>query len=538
MTKSRVFMIGLDGGSWNVIDPLIERGKLPNLGSLREEGAWGRLMSTLPPVTCPAWFTFSTGLRPSRLGIYDFRGISRGSDRIHMHTYKEIKQPEFWDLLMESGNTCGIINNPLVYPLKKHRGYIVPGFITPQKEYRTYPEGLMDELDRVAGGYEVDQQAMTIVDDETLLEDCLRVLRKRIKAMTYLLKEYPSDFFLGVFTETDRICHCFMNQAFLRNGKERDRGWEALEQVFSLVDEGIGKILGMASEEDYLIVMSDHGFEARQWNVHVNQWLVDAGLLNVKVVGGLERIGLTQRGIGRLMKKMGLMELAYRLAPSKLKEIMPAGETSLGEYFIHNLLDRGRVDWDKTRALSIGYSYYLNTQDRPHGILSDLEVGEVKRQIEVGLKGLVDPGGGHGGIELLETGPAYAAGTPVDPPDQMIRESGGWQLRSSLTRSGDIFTPNERAGHAMEGIFVLRHPWAQAGEVAEPLGIEDLAPLILHLFGVPAPVEMDGRIRPDVFKPGTPLREEVSIPQAMDATGAEKERIRRRIAALKQGDAV
>ena len=536
MAKSRVFVIGLDGGSWNVIDPLIERGKLPNLGRLKEEGAWGGLMSTLPPVTCPAWFTFSTGLQPSRLGIYDFRGISRGSDRVSLHTYKEIRQPELWDLLMEAGNTCGIINNPLVYPLKRHSGYVVPGFITPQEEFRTYPEGLMGELDRVAGGYEVDQQAMTIVDDETLLDDCLRVLGKRIKAMTYLLREYPSDFFLGVFTATDRICHCFMNQAFLGEGEERARGWEALEQVFSLVDEGMGKILEMVSEEDFLIIMSDHGFEARPWNFNINQWLVDERLLSVKVVGGLEKMGLTQRGIGRLLQRMGLMNLAYRMAPGKLVKMVPAGETSQGEYFIHNLLERGRVDWSRTRAVSMGYSYYLNTQDRPQGILSSREAAEVKLQIAEGMKELTDPGGGREGIELLETAAAYGTEVPVDPPDQMMRESGGWQLRSSLTKSGEIFTRNERAGHSMEGIFVLHHPWAKEGEIAEPLGIEDLAPLILRLFGLPVPVEMDGRMRPDIFKEDTPPQKEGPMSFKPDATGAEKERIRRRIAALRQSD--
>jgi len=538
MASDRVFVIGLDGGSWKVIDPLIERGKLPNLSRLKEEGAWSGLESTLPPVTCPAWFTFSTGLRPSRLGIYDFRGISKGSDRIRLHTYKEIEQPEFWDIIMQSGHSCGIINNPLLYPRKRHTGYVVPGFITPQEHFRTYPEGLIRELDGVAGGYEVDQQAMNIVDDETLLEDCLRVLRKRIEAMTYLLREYPTDLFLGVFTATDRICHRFMNRAFLGDGDEERAGWDALERVFGLVDEGVGKILEAAGDEDYILVMSDHGFEARPWNVHVNQWLADEGLLNIKVVGTLEKMGLTQRNIGRQLKKMGLMKAVYRLSPRRLREIVPAGESTLGEYFIHDLLERGRVDWARTRAVSLGYSYYLNTEDRPQGILSAREAGEVRQEIEAGLRGLVDPEGGSGGIEALDTASAYETEAPLDPPDQMLRESGGWQIRSTLTAGGEIFTPNERAGHAMRGIFVLRHPWVEAGEVGEPLSIEDLAPLILHLFGLPVPEGMDGRVRQDIFKPDTPLRREVSISRTPDAMGAEKERIRRRIAALKQGDAV
>ena len=41
MTGSRVLIIGLDGATWDVIFPLIEQGKLPNLQYLVQGGSWG-----------------------------------------------------------------------------------------------------------------------------------------------------------------------------------------------------------------------------------------------------------------------------------------------------------------------------------------------------------------------------------------------------------------------------------------------------------------------------------------------------------------
>jgi len=54
MNKKRIIIIGLDGGTFDVIKPLIELGVLPNIKSLKEKGAYGVLKSVIPPVTGPA----------------------------------------------------------------------------------------------------------------------------------------------------------------------------------------------------------------------------------------------------------------------------------------------------------------------------------------------------------------------------------------------------------------------------------------------------------------------------------------------------
>ena len=64
--KNKVILIGLDGGTFDIMMPFIENGSMPVVKSLIDEGVHGILKSTFPPLTCPAWFSFSTGRAGSR----------------------------------------------------------------------------------------------------------------------------------------------------------------------------------------------------------------------------------------------------------------------------------------------------------------------------------------------------------------------------------------------------------------------------------------------------------------------------------------
>ena len=61
---SRVFIIGWDGATFDLIKPWVAEGKLPNIARLLENGSHGELRSTLPPMTFPAWSSFLTGKDP------------------------------------------------------------------------------------------------------------------------------------------------------------------------------------------------------------------------------------------------------------------------------------------------------------------------------------------------------------------------------------------------------------------------------------------------------------------------------------------
>ena len=98
----RTVVIGLDGTSWNVLDPLLATGELPNLQALRDEGAHGILESTIPFYTGPAWASFATGSSPAAHGVYDFRMMREG-DAITPASAADLRKKTYYEILAEEG---------------------------------------------------------------------------------------------------------------------------------------------------------------------------------------------------------------------------------------------------------------------------------------------------------------------------------------------------------------------------------------------------------------------------------------------------
>ena len=67
-----MLLIGLDGATFDILRPMMDQGRMPNLKGMIERGASGVLMSTIPPITPAAWTTFMTGKGPGKHGIVHF----------------------------------------------------------------------------------------------------------------------------------------------------------------------------------------------------------------------------------------------------------------------------------------------------------------------------------------------------------------------------------------------------------------------------------------------------------------------------------
>ena len=69
LRKAPTIVIGLDGATFSILDPLMEAGHMPFLQQLTTEGVRAELASTIPPITPPAWTTIMTGRSPAGHGI-------------------------------------------------------------------------------------------------------------------------------------------------------------------------------------------------------------------------------------------------------------------------------------------------------------------------------------------------------------------------------------------------------------------------------------------------------------------------------------
>ncbi|HUT84710.1 MAG TPA: alkaline phosphatase family protein, partial [Thermodesulfobacteriota bacterium] len=112
MKEPKVVIISIDGGSWNVLEPLKKRGVIPHISKLMERGCHGVLYSTTPPVTPPAWTSFMTGKNPGKHGIFDFRIYDPFSASDFFVDFSKIQSETIWEILNGRKKTVGIINLP------------------------------------------------------------------------------------------------------------------------------------------------------------------------------------------------------------------------------------------------------------------------------------------------------------------------------------------------------------------------------------------------------------------------------------------
>ncbi|NQU08302.1 MAG: alkaline phosphatase family protein [Candidatus Abyssubacteria bacterium] len=113
---TKVMVIGLDGGSLDLIRSLAEKGIMPNLLALINEGVSGELKSVFPPITAPAWASFLTGKNPGKHGIFNFFKNLRDLDNRRIVSHDSIKAETLISIANQSGKKVASINMPVTYP--------------------------------------------------------------------------------------------------------------------------------------------------------------------------------------------------------------------------------------------------------------------------------------------------------------------------------------------------------------------------------------------------------------------------------------
>jgi predicted AlkP superfamily phosphohydrolase/phosphomutase len=128
----RVVLIGIDGASWDYLDPLLAADRLPALARLRREGATARLRSIDCHFTPPAWTTMLTGVLPARHGIYGFGSWDREQHRFEPVRSSDVHAPAVWDVASSAGRRVSVIGLPTSYPSYPVNGVMVSGLMTPK----------------------------------------------------------------------------------------------------------------------------------------------------------------------------------------------------------------------------------------------------------------------------------------------------------------------------------------------------------------------------------------------------------------------
>ena len=207
----RVLVIGWDGVDWKILQPMLDRGELPNLKALIDRGAYGDCLSTIPHHSWCAWPSFMTALNPAGHAVFDILEHKPGVSRRLPITFHSIKAPTVFEDFSHAGKTSLALNIPLTFPTPEIKGKVVAGGVLPAARSYTYPTELQQELDKNAP-FPVNGMSWTTFRNrpEAFLEECAEITAKRQKSFEYLMDTTDWDFATLVYVSTDRIQHCLM----------------------------------------------------------------------------------------------------------------------------------------------------------------------------------------------------------------------------------------------------------------------------------------------------------------------------------------
>ena len=129
-----VFVLGLDGATWEMLDPLIHDGLLPNLARFREQGASGTLRSVFPPLSPVAWTGVMTGKNSGKHGIFEFIEHAHNPLAGRVNSSREIRSSLLWEIAQQSGKRSVVGGVPMSYPPRPSRnfsGFFLGDFLSP-----------------------------------------------------------------------------------------------------------------------------------------------------------------------------------------------------------------------------------------------------------------------------------------------------------------------------------------------------------------------------------------------------------------------
>lgn len=268
-SDKRVLVIGLDGASPLVLSFMKQRGMLRSgLRHLMESGVYKVLISTIPPLSAPAWATAFSGLTPGEHGIYDFVVRTRAGARFHNSS--SLRGKMVWDILSRKGVKSILVNVPLTYPPYKINGIMVSGFPSPENRLCAFPRTVQFILRRRFKRYAIDISFInpnyTGIRLETFFKEIVDLTKSRLELARFLMSNYDWNLFILVFTELDRLQHVLWGyfEDYLLNGVKTDihlKFARLLLNYYRWLDEIVGELMSLAGSEAYVIVFSDHGFE-------------------------------------------------------------------------------------------------------------------------------------------------------------------------------------------------------------------------------------------------------------------------------------
>ncbi len=298
------------------------------------------------------------------------------------------------------------------------------------------------------------------IDEDAFLDQAKSIQGEREAMFFSALERTRRGVLACVFDTPDRVQHMFYRyidpaRTDCRDSVHRD----TIEQLYQDMDRIVGRTLRYVDADTALLVLSDHGFSSFRRGVNLNSWLHRNGYLTLL-----------------------------------------AGTVETGDYF-------EGIDWARTRAYTFGLGgVYLNLYGREgQGTVLPHEAASLKAELTGKLENLCDDETGEIAIRHVYDSTAIYSGPYQDAaPDLIIGYAPGYRASWSAAVgrvSIPVFEDNAKCWSgdhcidpaAVPGVLFVNRKLPPDTPGLENPGIEDMAPTVLGLFGIGAPLWMEGK---------------------------------------------
>jgi predicted AlkP superfamily phosphohydrolase/phosphomutase len=296
----RVFLVGIDGASFDVFDEVMAAGVMPNLRRIGDGGARTVLRSQDPTASAILWTTIATGKLPKKHGILGFVAPTGDGKTVPVSSTMR-RVHALWNIASEAGVSVGFLSWWVTWPAEPVRGFLATDYVWPLKkdaqgfatgseenparEDRTWPRELMKELEPLnvtearLSKEELDGlgiSALPAMQGYAVRDILLKDVSVERMARHLLESGREESLFAVYFDGFDAYCHLFWpmyrDYAAARKGgsagpdaygkldPQKLRIARVLDAHLARIDAFLGFLLDRMRPEDALLIVSDHGY--------------------------------------------------------------------------------------------------------------------------------------------------------------------------------------------------------------------------------------------------------------------------------------
>ena len=289
MSPRKLVLVGWDGADWRLINPLLDRGEMPNLARLVSGGVMGNLATLQPMLSPMIWTAIATGKMPDRHGILGFLEVDGHSGEVRPSTSLSRRVKAVWNILTQTGHRTHAVNWFCSHPAEPISGVCVSELFCrlirrPPDAKGSMPAGVVHpaRLEEalaqcLVGPREIDAEVVSLfvprfreVDqakDGRLVAIAVTLAETFSvhAALTWALEHEPWDFVAVYYHAIDHFCHAFLRYhppRLASVGKaDFDLYSDVVNSAYRLQDLLLGRLLALAGDEATVVLCSDHGFQ-------------------------------------------------------------------------------------------------------------------------------------------------------------------------------------------------------------------------------------------------------------------------------------